>query len=307
MTDFLIWFHRLFYEPNNRHSYKKNNKFLWLITNILYRLAEYLLNVWVRIKYSLGIYTKPNTDNFQKGLVVSLTSFPARINSVWLTIDSIFRQTMQPESLNLYLSKLQFPNMFVDLPLSLRKMCNRGLNIIFVDDDLRPHKKYYYAFLQYSDKCVVTIDDDIYYRSDMLAHLWQLHTMFPNCVVANQGAMFEDIHDKYSSWRLPDKERLTPSQKSVAIGCGGILYPCKLFKKTDIFDITKIKELSLSTDDLWLKAHELKNNIQVVIGEYFCISPNVIGSQKVTLSQDNWQHNNQNDINWKRLVEYYRL
>lgn len=167
-----------------------------------------------------------------------------------------------------------------DLPDKLRKMQSMGLNIIFVEDDIRPHKKYYYAFQEYSDKYVVTIDDDIYYRSDLLEHLWALHLKFPHCVVANQGTFFNDLKDSYSSWRIYDNVRMKPSHNVVAIGCGGILYPCSLFQNEEIFDKKLIKELSLSTDDLWLKDHEIINDIKVVIGEYFCMSPNIIGSQK---------------------------
>lgn len=307
MTDLLIKFHRLFYEPNNKYAYKKNNVLLWLLTNLMFRFAETLLNYWVRFKYIMGFYTMPNKNHIQEGLVVSLTSFPSRINIVWMTIDSIFRQTLQPECVNLYLSKMQFPKQFEDLPDNLLKMQSMGLNIIFVEDDLKPHKKYYYAFNEYSDKCIVTIDDDIYYRSDLLKHLWTLHLKFPHCVVANQGVVFYNISDSYSSWRISDNARMKPLHNAVAIGCGGILYPCSLLKNNEIYDKKLIKELSLSTDDLWLKVHELKNDIKVVIGEYFCISPNIVGSQKKSLSNKNWQNDNQNDINWSNLVDYYEL
>lgn len=307
MTDFLIWLHRFFYEPNNKHEYKTNNRLLWLMTNVMYRAVELLLYYWVKTRYSIGIKIIPHKSIIEEDLVVSLTSFPDRINIVWMTIDSIIRQTLQPKCINLYLSKMQFPKQLEDLPNKLLKMQSMGLNIIFVEDDLRPHKKYYYAFQEYSDKCVVTIDDDVYYRSDLLKHLWALHLKFPNFVVANQGVVFNNISDSYSSWRISDNARMKPLHNAVAIGCGGILYPCSLFKNKEIFNDQLIKELSLSTDDLWLKVHELKNDIKVVIGEYFCMSPNIIGSQKISLSNKNWQNDNQNDTNWRNMVNYYEL
>ena len=307
MTDFLIWLHRFFYEPNHKHEYKTNNRLLWFMTNVMFRAVELLLYYWVKTRYSIGIKIIPHKSIIEEDLVVSLTSFPDRINIVWMTIDSIFRQTLNPKCINLYLSKMQFPKLLEDLPDKLLKMQSMGLNIIFVEDDLRPHKKYYYAFQEYTDKCVVTIDDDVYYRSDLLEHLWALHLQFPNFVVANQGVVFNNITDSYSSWRISDNARMKPLHNAVAIGCGGILYPCSLFYNKEIYNDKLIKDLSLSTDDLWLKVHEIKNDIKVVIGEYFCMSPNIIGSQKISLSNKNWQNDNQNDINWTNLVNYYEL
>ena len=38
-----------------------------------------------------------------------------------------------------------------------------GLEIIFVSDELACHNKYYYAFQQYSDDVIITVDDDVIY------------------------------------------------------------------------------------------------------------------------------------------------
>ena len=64
-------------------------------------------------------------------------------------------------------------------------------------------------------------------------------------------------------------------------------------------------ELALKADDLWLKAHEILQNIEVVAGEYYCIGPSILGAQKVNLMSTNCD--GENDIQWKKLCEYYRI
>ena len=81
--------------------------------------------------------------------IVSFTSFPARINNVWLVVESILRQTQKPDMIILWLSKKQFSSLDV-LPKSLLNLQKRGLTIKLKDEDFRSHKKYYYFLKEYS-------------------------------------------------------------------------------------------------------------------------------------------------------------
>ena len=78
-------------------------------------------------------------------MIVSFTSFPARIHVVYKTLSSIYEQTMLPDKVILWLAKPQFPNLDADLPESLLAYKKLGLEIRWVDEDIRPHKKYYYV------------------------------------------------------------------------------------------------------------------------------------------------------------------
>ena len=49
------------------------------------------------------------------------------------------------------------------------------MKIEFKDEDLRSHKKYYYTIKEYPDDIMITVDDDIFYRSDMIAKLMAYH------------------------------------------------------------------------------------------------------------------------------------
>lgn len=72
-------------------------------------------------------------------LVVSFTSFPARIEDAWIAADSLMRQDVPPDAVVLVLSQEEFPDQ--EVPRSLRLMQRRGLEILWVDRDLRSFKK----------------------------------------------------------------------------------------------------------------------------------------------------------------------
>lgn len=52
-------------------------------------------------------------------------------------------------------------------------------------EDIRSHKKFYYAMQEYPDDMIITIDDDVYYRSDTIELLYQTHLKYPQDVCAN--------------------------------------------------------------------------------------------------------------------------
>ena len=58
-------------------------------------------------------------------------------------------------------------------------MCPRGLDIRFVDGDLRSHKKYFYAFQEFTEKVIVTVVDDALYPEELTKALWQYHFEHP--------------------------------------------------------------------------------------------------------------------------------
>lgn len=308
MIELLIKCHLYFYSLNDINNYKYKNKIKWFFTNIAARFFRYIINKWVLCKSIIGIYSKPSS-NINNDIVISLTSFPARIGKVWMTIDSLMRQTICPYCINLYLSKQDFPDGEKSLKMELLRYQKIGLNIIWVDENLRPHKKYLYSFQSYPNKCVITTDDDLYYRKDMVERLWNLHSIYPNAVCANNAKLIPTMKDGklplYSTWYKIQKPAI--GLNIIGIGSGGILYPVTLFQNTPYNNVSLIKELALGTDDLWLKMMELIANIPVVTGNYNCGNPGIIGSQKSSLSKENWKIEDKNDVNWRLLVDHFNL
>lgn len=190
----------------------------------------------------------------RKKLIVTLTSFPARIGRVWLTIESILRQEVKPDKLYLWLSREQFASLEV-LPSLLLKQQARGLKIILCDDDLKPHKKYFYAMQKHPNDDIITVDDDTMYGSQTVKILVETSKKYPNSICGNRCekiAVTDGTIENYNSW-----ERLQTAQEPsfflFATGMGGVLYPPKVLNEI-LFDVDAIKKTCLIADDVWLNA-----------------------------------------------------
>lgn len=306
MRNLFLVLRKIFYEANERHSYKRNNKFLWVVCNVAFRMIDIFLIAYLHLYQLLRLYPKPLKQT--NDIVVSLTSFPKRIGKVWMVIDSMFHQQLPPEKILLYLSKEEFPNERMDLPKRLLNYEKLGLKILFRDENLMPHNKYIYALQEYKNKFVITIDDDIYYRSDLIQTLWKLHLQHPNSICANtiNIIQLDGKHNftSYKEWIRPYVPT-SPSLLNIALGYNGVLYPPNKFHSNEVFNIDNIRSLALKADDLWLKAHEVLQKITVVSGEYYSCGP-LIGNQDIALLHSNVGYN-QNDVQWEKLCQYYQI
>ena len=303
---FISW-HNLFFSLSGKNNYKKRFPVLWVICGINWKIATFLFNLYMDSYAFFGRLPKkrelPNNN-----IVVSLTSFPARINKVWMVIDSMLHQDVLPSKICLYLSEEEFPDGLNSLPSRLLRYQDYGLEINFRKENLMGHIKYYYALQEYGTSNVITIDDDIYYNRDTISNLVSILKLNPQCICSNTIHVIRfDENGKslpYDDWemRVPNQK---PSHKNVALGYNGVLYPSFPFKK-DMFDKELIKTSSLKADDLWLKAMEIKSGIKVATGRYFCRGVEIGGSQKISLGKVNINQN-QNDTQWSKLCELYNI
>lgn len=58
-----------------------------------------------------------------------------------------------------------------------------GLEIRFCDD-LRSHKKYYFAMQEYPEDIVILFDDDMFYPKNTIKKLYELYKKFPSDICA---------------------------------------------------------------------------------------------------------------------------
>lgn len=210
-----------------------------------------------------GINTNPRDEKY----IVSLTSFPARIDDIWISIETILRQSFKPDMIILWLAEEQFPDK--QLPESLRKLEKRGLSIQYCDD-LRSHKKYYHSMKNYPEANIITLDDDLYYHRDVLKNVVELHQQHPGMICTNRAhklTFSNNTLNSYRKWKynVTDKQ---PSHLLVQTGGAGTLYPPGSLD-TAAFDKKLIRELCFHADDLWLKSMAYLNNTLIVTnGKY---------------------------------------
>lgn len=247
-----------------------------------------------------------NSEKREMEYIVSLTSFPGRINEVWVTVETLLRQSFKPDRIILWLSEEQFPD--IKVPASLQELQPRGLEIVFVKDDIRSHKKYFYAFSEFPESAVITVDDDVYYPKDTLKYLADAHVMNPKSIISNRAheITFKDGKmQPYRQW----KHNVKSSKASflyVPTGVGGVLYPPGSFYK-DIFDVETFKKICFMADDLWLKIATLRNSTMVVVTPHFNKDLlTVQNSQNVNLVAANSMGGG-NDTQFNEVLRHFNL
>lgn len=248
-----------------------------------------------------------NADSRQ--VVVSMTSYPARIHGVAQVLGSIFNQTVQPDKIVVYLSKEQFPGENDSLPHDLVHLAlDNHIEIRYVQDDLGPHKKYYYAFSEFPDALIITVDDDLIYKPTMIEELLASHEKFPHAVIASRvHYMLFDENGQllpYAQWLMEFDGLINkPSFRLFATGVAGVLYPAALFK--DFEFTSELLDLAKNADDLLLKAAEVALGIPVVLAAQQELLNYIPNTQEVGLFHANLDQG-ENDIQWKALNDWFK-
>lgn len=283
----------------------KANKLQILVNRLLGKVANVIYPIWCKSK-PISPGDRVN-DGRECEIIVSLTSYPARIEKVALCVQSILRQSMSANRVILWLAEEQFPDH--NLPFELSQLVSDKFEIRYCDD-LRSYKKIFYTAQEFCDAIIITADDDTLYPENWLAGLYETSLEYQNMIVCYRA--HEIVLDgcgcpvEYVLWNDLSPDMKGPSNNLVAIGVGGILYPRGFFEDVD-FNYEIIKKLCPSTDDLWLKAIEMLKDIPVVkvctnSKEWFTIND----TQMTRLTASNVGEN-VNDKSFRALMDYYQL
>lgn len=136
------FFDRWYSCPDNS-AFLKRVRYYSLKRFLIRRVANILIPLYFRLS---NFYFKRKLRSAKKEtpkIIVSLTSFPLRIKTIWIVIECLMRQQTVPDKIILWLSKDQFSGLDA-LPKRLLNYRDRGLEIKLREGDLRSHKKYYY-------------------------------------------------------------------------------------------------------------------------------------------------------------------
>jgi hypothetical protein len=223
----------------------------------------------------------------RSNVVVSLTTFPGRIDTVWLAIESILRQTIKPDAIILWLSNDQFSGLS-SLPRSLVRLIDRGLRIEFRDGDLRSHKKYFFARNEFPEATLVLADDDIFYPTTMLEDLLALSDSHAGTVVCRFAKKI--VWDStgrlapYIGWGKVNDSVL---RSDIFFGSGGgVLIPPSAMHE-DVLNENAFVECCPLADDIWLNAMcRLMSPVMISAKKEFSLLP-VLSTDRSDLSSVN--------------------
>lgn len=278
------------------HSSRLHYSFLTPFRVLVRKTANKILPFYLSKPHNLS-------DIVVEDLIVSFTTFPARIGEVWQVVECMFRQTYLPKKIILWLSKEQFPSKN-DIPESLLcRECER-FEIRYVEGDIKSHKKYFYMAEQFTNKYVFLIDDDIYYPTTLIEDTWKYHVVYPNAVICNYGYHIEyernGVLKPYNKW-----DRIYSASYSDAIffgsGGGTLIKPSSLY--TDLNNIDLALRMTPIADDIWLNAMVNLANLKKVLLKNRLILPIYIKGDTKLASQN--RENNQNDKQLNNVIDYY--
>lgn len=248
-------------------KYSPSTAFKLPIQRRIKKLKRKLKDRWTMFYYShFPVKNGVSKNSGETPIVVSLTSYPARFATLHLCIKSLLNQKQKPSAIVLYLDKNISREQIPQQILALEKF---GLTIKNICDDLKPHKKYFYAMKEFPYAAIITADDDLIYSKDVLQSLVKSFQKFPKAISARRVHKIARSLDgkalPYNSWNFEYKNLREPSQELCATGGGGTLYPPRIFNTNKNYFLEEnIQKYCLRADDIWLKFIELTENIPVV-------------------------------------------
>lgn len=238
-------------------------------------------------------------------LIVSLTSFPARIKTVSYTIESILLQKKKANMVLLWLGYDKFPNKEKDLPKRLLRLTQFGLTIKWCKD-IRSYTKLVPSLEAFPDDIIVTADDDIWYPPQWLERLYNSYLKDPSIIHAHrvlQVTAKDGIINKYIDWGTQIFAPQEPSYCWHITGTGGVLYPPHCLYK-DICDREKFLLMAPSVDDIWFWVMAILKHTRVKV-----IDDNIFDFEGVFIvnNQSLWSDNvyDKNDEALNKLMDAY--
>jgi hypothetical protein len=246
-------------------------------------------------------------------IIISFTSFPARIRDVPSCLYSLFTQTYKADRVVLFLSQAEFAN--VSVPSHVLAWQRYGLTIHWMEDDLKEYLKLLPALRRYPESLIVTVDDDTFYPNYMLERLVVSYHNNPKVVHAHRvGPVYFRGKDMIyrpgltcvscSYRRYP-----IPTRLLVAEGVCGVLYPPGVFSD-EVFNRSAYQRFCPWHDDIWFFAMRVLRGtpVQVVKDEdsRICILPRNSNIPAPGLRHWNWDLG-KNRVQVSAVAQAYNL
>jgi hypothetical protein len=237
-------------------------------------------------------------------LVVSLTSYPARFETLHLTLKCLLAQTVRADRIVLWVSKEGFDR----LPDDVAILRSRGLDIR-ITHDIGPYTKIIPSLRTFPDAFLVTADDDVYYEPRWLQQLVSAYDSNEPAIICHRAHRVR-ADDRgcplpYMSW---DHEVPAPEKSPYLFptGVGGVLYFPNALPAESLVE-ERFKLLSSRNDDLWLYWMERIAGLSIMTLGHRRHLINWPKSQRVGLFRTNTGSTAENDNCISRLFGAYGL
>lgn len=261
-----------------------------------WKLETYVFEIYIKIK---PLQAKGKANDVKEGLVVSLTSYPGRFETLSLTLKSLLLQTVRPNLLILWIDE----NAYKSLPTTIRKWENAfDWFEVRTCDDIRSYTKLVPSLICFPDKYIVTADDDVYYPPQWLEKL-------TSKITPNKEIISHRVHQvtfkngkprQYNEWALNSN---ATDGIIFATGIGGVLYPPNAFPP-DVINQDVFLDICGGADDIWFFWMAKKNGTNIVWSGYNFNVINWSGTDDTGLAQLN-VGKGENDICIEKMTHKY--
>ena len=238
-------------------------------------------------------------------VIVSLTTYPGRIDRVNIAIESLLHQTRPADMVVLWLAGEQFPGGEESLPAQLLALKARGLRIEWCRD-IKSFKKLIPAVEKWPEDIIITADDDIIYRVDTIEKLLESYQRHPDCVSTVRAHLMQFDGSgyplPYDEWKPEYSEFIDRPLMCLFPTTGaGTLFPPGVLPE-EIANEEAFMSLCPKADDIWTKCMLTLAGVPVVLA---CENTRLLyveGTQTETL----YSHNlTGNDAQLKAVLDVY--
>ncbi|GFD96207.1 hypothetical protein KUL156_27780 [Alteromonas sp. KUL156] len=214
---------------------------------------------WLLLK-GVFLRSKLLSPNDKDDLIVSLTTYNKRLDKVHVTIESLLQQSRKPNRIILWL----YEGEVRALSHYLKFQQTRGVEIRFVDENLKSFKKLLYTYKEFPTSNIITVDDDIIYPKTFIEKFEAAALEFPGSILCYRAKLIEmDSQDSLKPYKslIYACKMQKPSHKILPIGCSGIYYPPNSLHR---FVLNKEYATLLcdNADDIWFKVMALMSGVK---------------------------------------------
>lgn len=246
----------------------------------------------------------------EQQVIISMTSFPAAIAYAEKAIRSLLRGSVLPDKLVLYLTFAQFGEAGIPEGLTRLQENNPVFEIRNYDRDIRSYRKLIPALADFPEAVIVTVDDDVYYHTNMLRDLLLMHERMPRAVIAHRAKRIKKgkPYKKWMKYRWYHflLKRVHVSYTTLQTGVGGVLYPphslCPEMLCPDLFT-----SIAPTNDDIWFWAAAARQGFPVVPVPFGHNKPRGLGKPRsLDLKRINFKSGeDRNAAALKKIIEKY--
>ena len=222
----------------------------YLIDNINYKIFFMNMKLLMKNEKLNFLKTFPDFDDYikkrQNKIIVSITSYPLRFVYLPYLMSFIRNQTFHINNIIFFIYKedIKYYNLSIN-----------DIKIILVDENLKPHLKYFYAMNLYRDHAIITLDDDIGYAKDTFKSLFKAYLEKPNIISGRRTHLMTYKNNGelkgYFEWYFQQKLINNSNFDLTLTNVGGTIFPPDILNINEYF-LPIIYE-TITCDDLTLK------------------------------------------------------